>query len=228
MALIEKLAAIADAIRSKTGKTDGLTLDEMPGEIESMAAGKDRLMDLVNGTITTFSNNDITILREYALYGCRNLVSVNIPNVTRIEGNVFKNCNKLSEVNMPKIREVWGSAFLQTGIEKIDLGQITYFIENLFYGGKIKIIVLRYDANVVPLRHTNALALTPFDTGGTGGVLLVPSAFVTAYTEATNWSVYYGKGLTRFLALEDYTLDGTTTGEIDWNKVNTLFEETSK
>lgn len=39
MALIEKLTAIGDAIRSKTGKTNGLTLDAMPGEIEGIQSG---------------------------------------------------------------------------------------------------------------------------------------------------------------------------------------------
>lgn len=36
MALIEKLTAIADAIRSKTGKTNKITLDQMPSEIEGI------------------------------------------------------------------------------------------------------------------------------------------------------------------------------------------------
>ena len=39
MALINKLNAIGDAIREKTGKTELLTLDEMPVEIESIQGG---------------------------------------------------------------------------------------------------------------------------------------------------------------------------------------------
>ena len=39
MALIDKLNAIGDAIREKTGKTDKLTLDEMPNEIASIETG---------------------------------------------------------------------------------------------------------------------------------------------------------------------------------------------
>ena len=39
MALIDKLTAIADAIREKTGKTEGLTLDQMPTEIEGIQSG---------------------------------------------------------------------------------------------------------------------------------------------------------------------------------------------
>jgi hypothetical protein len=39
MALIDKLTAIADAIRAKTGKTDSLTLDQMPTEIGNISGG---------------------------------------------------------------------------------------------------------------------------------------------------------------------------------------------
>ena len=39
MALIDKLNAIGNAIRAKTGKTDKLTLDEMPTEIASIETG---------------------------------------------------------------------------------------------------------------------------------------------------------------------------------------------
>lgn len=39
MALTDKLTAVADAIRGKTGKAEPLTLDQMPGEIAGIAAG---------------------------------------------------------------------------------------------------------------------------------------------------------------------------------------------
>lgn len=39
MALTNKLTAIANAIRSKTGKTETMTLDQMPTEIESISGG---------------------------------------------------------------------------------------------------------------------------------------------------------------------------------------------
>lgn len=54
MAITDKLAAIADAIRSKTGKADALTLDQMPGEIERIQAGGG------GGTGLTFGENTVT------------------------------------------------------------------------------------------------------------------------------------------------------------------------
>lgn len=48
MALIEKLNAIGDAIRAKTGGTAKLTLDEMPNEIEGIETGANPVIqDLV-------------------------------------------------------------------------------------------------------------------------------------------------------------------------------------
>lgn len=40
MALTDKLTAIADAIRAKTGKTDTMTLEQMPTEIEEISGGQ--------------------------------------------------------------------------------------------------------------------------------------------------------------------------------------------
>lgn len=39
MALTDKLSSIADAIRDKTGKTELLTLDQMPTEIAGIETG---------------------------------------------------------------------------------------------------------------------------------------------------------------------------------------------
>ena len=44
MALIDKLNAIGDAIRSKTGKSEKMTLDEMPIEISSITTSEDTMV----------------------------------------------------------------------------------------------------------------------------------------------------------------------------------------
>ena len=50
MALIDKLSAIADAIRSKTGKTGRLTLNEMATEIAGISGGTELNFKVVGGT----------------------------------------------------------------------------------------------------------------------------------------------------------------------------------
>lgn len=54
-----KLTSVADAIRSKTGKTDSMTLEQMPGEIEGIVSGDsaeyitecEAIIDEINGEV---------------------------------------------------------------------------------------------------------------------------------------------------------------------------------
>lgn len=48
------------------------------------------------------------------------------------------------------------------------------------------------------------------------GYIYVPAALVDAYKTADVWSAYADQ----FRALEDYTVDGTTTGALDATKVS--------
>ena len=57
--LVTKLAAIADAIRGKTGKSDGLTLDQMATEIANIEAGGGVGME--SGEIALADHYNITI-----------------------------------------------------------------------------------------------------------------------------------------------------------------------
>lgn len=55
MALTDKLTAIADAIRGKTGKEDALTLDQMPSEIEGIqTGGGENILDYATGISRMF------------------------------------------------------------------------------------------------------------------------------------------------------------------------------
>lgn len=47
------------------------------------------------------------------------------------------------------------------------------------------------------------------------GYIYVPRALVDTYKAATNWSTIADQ----FRALEDYTVDGTITGELDESKI---------
>lgn len=62
MALIEKLSAIGDAIRERTGGTELLTLDDMPIEIAAIKGGSDPVIQELsitsNGTYKTYDGVD--------------------------------------------------------------------------------------------------------------------------------------------------------------------------
>ncbi|MBR3778203.1 MAG: InlB B-repeat-containing protein, partial [Clostridia bacterium] len=63
MAFTDKLTAIADSIRERTGETGGMTLDEMPTKIASISSGGS-----AEGCVTvTFMNGD-TVLFARPVY----------------------------------------------------------------------------------------------------------------------------------------------------------------
>lgn len=64
-----------------------------------------------------------------------------------------------------------------------------------------KLAIYRSDA-VVPLDNINAFSNTPFASGGSGGTLYVPSALISSYQSATNWSTILGYANNSIAALE--------------------------
>lgn len=103
MALIEKLTAIAEAIRAKTGKTDKLTLDQMPVEIEGIQTGggnNDAIRQLVDGTLTSFYDDEITHIRT-RIFGYNNsLTEVDLPNAKTIGMASFASATALETVKL--------------------------------------------------------------------------------------------------------------------------------
>ena len=61
MAIIDKLTAIADAIRGKTGKTDGLTLEQMATEISDISVGSQIVTGTFTKTTEYYYYNSITV-----------------------------------------------------------------------------------------------------------------------------------------------------------------------
>ena len=61
MALIDKLTAIADAIRGKTGKMEEMTLDQMPLEIASIVSGGGGGGDSYNNPWVSYETAEIEI-----------------------------------------------------------------------------------------------------------------------------------------------------------------------
>ena len=154
----------------------------------------------VDRIITEFNDDVIATVGRSAFSGCSQLTSVNLPLATSVDGYAFQSCTKLTSIDLPLATSVGSYTFN-------GCSQLTY-------------VILRAET-VCTLNNTNAFKNTPFASGKAGGTLLVPRALVTKYPNATNWSsIFSGNTNNRVLALEDYTVDGTITGEIDWDKLN--------
>lgn len=141
----------------------------------------------------------------------------------------FRNCKKLRRVTAP-LMETQNSGFENcTALESVDIRTITPSDNGYQNCNNLKTIILR-SLTLVPLGAGPSywafvLNQTPFDpdwANATGGFVLVPSALAAEYSIATNWSALCEAGKCTFLPLEEYTVDGTTTGAINWDKLNAV------
>lgn len=118
MALTNKLSAIGDAIRAKTGKSEKLTLDSMVTEINSITTGGSggggttpTLEEYFTGRITEYSNEDTTeIMRMHAFYNYTSLKRINLPNIKRV-GEGFLTLSGVTEIDFPKLESISDSSF---------------------------------------------------------------------------------------------------------------------
>lgn len=118
-ALDSALTDIADAIRTKTGGTAPLTLEQMPGEIEGIEAGVDRSVEdaiIARSISGTYENDRISIVGKSAFYACGALTLVKLENCVEIQDSAFQTCLGLTSVNVPKLTTLGASAFYNSGL----------------------------------------------------------------------------------------------------------------
>lgn len=185
MALTDKLTAIADAIRGKTGGTDALSLDAMVTEIEGIetGGGTDLSVGLLSNAIEEYESAEVTTLRNYAFYYQTSLERVVLPNLTSANYTaVFRNCSALKVADLGVCYQMSTTAFTSCT--------------------NLTTVVLRKTSGVCTLLNASAFNSTPFASGGTGGTVYVPSALISEYQAATNWATLYAAGTCNFVAIE--------------------------
>ena len=202
----------------------------------------------LEGTMTEYVDDEVETISAYAFYNMTTLTKVDIPNAIKIYNNAFDKCKALTKIELPNLEELSGtSTFMEndelvsvsmpklvrqtnatTGtfrycrkLEWADVGGMILNQSNIFRDcNKLTKLFLRKADSVSALTNVDVFANTPIrGYNSLTAKIYVPSALITAYQSATNWSTIYAAGYVTFKALEDYTLDGTTTGEIDWTKI---------
>ena len=203
---------------------------------------------IVDRSITEFNDDILTSIGFYSFDNCRSLTSIAMPNVTLVADRVFGNCVKLTSASFPKATSVGEYCFSNCGelsslflpnvttlktaalgagqkLIFVDLPKVTSIASLCFKGNyRMKGLILRSET-MCTLASTNVFqscyhflgtvngSFNP--NGDKDGYIYVPSALVSSYETATNWSTFAGQ----FRALENYTVDGTITGELDESKI---------
>ena len=167
--------------------------------------------------------NLIEVTAYGLFYGCTALKNVNLPNLVQLSpsGSGFKDCTSLEQIVLPKCRSTGNSAFENcTNLKVIDFHTALNSLGNSNLGitPALEAFILR-DTVMTP-KYSNSVA--PFSGSPIGngtGYIYVPRELVDTYKADSKWSPYANQ----FRALEDYTVDGTIMGEMDWNKLGITF-----
>ena len=67
--------------------------------------------DIIEKTLTTYTNNDVTKVESEVFYNCKFLTDINLPNTVKISSSAFSKCIKLVNVNIPNVQEIDTFAF---------------------------------------------------------------------------------------------------------------------
>ena len=106
-----KLQNIAVAIQDKDGGGT-MTVDEMPTRIAAIPTRDNTTLNsLIDRSITSIENEEVTSIGAHAFHSCKNLTGVSLPNVTSIGFNAFQNCTNLTSVSLPNVTSIGSNAF---------------------------------------------------------------------------------------------------------------------
>lgn len=207
--------------------------------------GDDEMCDrIIMRTVTEYKENRISKVGACAFNGCTALTVVDVPEVTTIASNAFNGCTKLTSINAPSVNTIgrlafakctalenvcfpslvglgdssssWetGAFFNCTALKSVDLPVCEQIANFTFYkSANLTVLILRNTKAVCTLGNIDVFNSTPIAEGT--GYIYVPSDLVGSYKDATNWSAYAAQ----IRAIEEYTVDGKITGELDASKI---------
>ena len=130
---------------------------------------------------------------------CRTIESYADDAITSIGSYAFYGCSNLVTVDLPSVTSMGARAFYNCS--------------------SLATLILRKADTICALGNAAPFNGTPIKSGN--GYIYVPRALLSDddatkdYRRATNWSIVANQ----FRALEDYTVDGTITGELDATKI---------
>lgn len=165
--------------------------------------------------MTTFIGNGVKSLGGDSVFsGCSSLTEIILPelrtmNAGDYNGNQFSNCTALRKVVFPKYSGALGTRVFYkcTALEIVDILSCSNIYSMAFSDcSNLKAICIRSDTVI-------SCADKLFKNGSHSGNVYVPKSTLDQYV--TNYETY----ATRFRSLEDYTVDGTITGELDESKI---------
>lgn len=90
---------------------DSINEDTKEINIIKTIAVRSKETNIIDKTITTYTNNIVSQIGSYAFYKCMNLTDVNLPRAHDIETYAFSECSNLVNIDIPQVTAIHEYAF---------------------------------------------------------------------------------------------------------------------
>ena len=166
--------------------------------------------------VTSLTLPKMTWHGKYAFSGMTNLAYLSCPAMTRNYDKFCVGNSKLSEAHFDSLTQIAADQFLEgtsietlvfpafsggvyraslrsnTKLKAVDFKACTYVDGTAFSGCTVLSTLVIRGSSLTTLSNISAFDATPFASGNAGGTLYVPSALISSYQAATNWSTILG------------------------------------
>ena len=177
----------------------------------------------LEGTMTEYVDDEVETISAYAFNGMTMLTRVDAPNATSIDSNAFNGCTAMQSMNAPLVTNISGDNVFRncSSFVTIEFPLMTSNVVTYMLGGcsSLEAADLGIAGQVLANSMNGCSKLTAIFLRKTS-LATLPRDLISTYQSAANWATLYAAHSDMFRPLEDYTVDGTTTGAIDWDKVN--------
>lgn len=182
MLLIDRLTAIGNAIRSKTGGQAPLTLSTMATQINSNLQNKSVSESLIKRNVASI-DSDVSYIGSFAFVNCANLTTASLTSATTVGTSAFENCTALTSVSLTAAQSLASNVFRGcTSLTRLDFNSLTSISAGAFSGcTSLTTVVLGKRAE---LANANAFSNCP-------AIIYVQSDDYSWYANSTNWSTLF-------------------------------------
>lgn len=199
----------------------GLALTRLPASLTHIGASA---FQVCGGISITEIPSSVTYIGSGAFGYCKSIPSISCDGaITTLGNSAFTGSSGsqmiLTSASFPNmaltsnIGTVFGHTTAANACQQLefcDIGSTVGIAANAFANCyKLQTLVLRKTASVCTLANVSAFLNTPMrGYNGLTGTVYVPSALISTYQTATNWSTLYNDGTVTFAAIEgsDYEL----------------------
>jgi hypothetical protein len=161
--------------------------------------------------ITSVTAENVTEIGTYVFSNDKNITNISLPKLTKANTYAFNGCTSMTNFDFPLLTSAGNSCFNNCPLIKVfDFPLLSSIGTSCFNNCKaLQALILR-NQTMCTLANSNAFTNNPISSGT--GYIYVPRSLIESYKAGTNWVTYADK----FRVIEDYTVDGTVNGEMNW------------